>query len=193
VKAANPIDAFIGEKLAEKGLSLAAPADKRTLIRRATFDLTGLPPTPDEVDAFLADNAPNAFAKVVDRLLRSPHYGEKWGRHWLDVARYSDSNGLDENIALGTAWRYRDYVVKSINADKPFDQFLTEQLAGDLLDSKRHPDAPRARHRHRLPQSRRQGPRRAGQGQARHGCDRRADRRHGPRLHGPDARLRALP
>ncbi|HBJ87474.1 MAG TPA: hypothetical protein DDZ88_27180 [Verrucomicrobiales bacterium] len=136
VKAENPIDAFILEKLTEKGLALAAPADKRTLIRRATFDLTGLPPTPNEVDAFLADNAPDAFAKVVDRLLRSPHYGEKWGRHWLDVARYSDSNGLDENIALGTAWRYRDYVVKSMNADKPFDQFLTEQLAGDLLESK---------------------------------------------------------
>jgi hypothetical protein len=136
LKTENPIDAFIIEKLTEKGLTLAAPADKRTLIRRATFDLTGLPPTPEEVDAFLADNAPNAFAKVVDRLLRSPHYGEKWGRHWLDVARYSDSNGLDENIALGTAWRYRDYVVKSINADKPFDQFLTEQMAGDLLDSR---------------------------------------------------------
>ncbi|MDZ4405353.1 PSD1 and planctomycete cytochrome C domain-containing protein [Prosthecobacter sp.] len=136
VKAENPIDAFIIEKLTEKSLTLAAPADKRTLIRRATFDLTGLPPTPDEVEAFLADKSPDAFAKVVDRLLRSPHYGEKWGRHWLDVARYSDSNGLDENIALGTAWRYRDYVVKSINADKPFDQFLTEQLAGDLLESK---------------------------------------------------------
>ena len=133
--AANPIDAFINEKLAEKGLSLAAPADKRTLIRRATFDLTGLPPPPQEVDAFLNDHSPDAFAKVVDRLLRSPQYGEKWGRHWLDVARYSDSNGLDENIALGTAWRYRDYVVQSINADKPFDQFLTEQLAGDLLEA----------------------------------------------------------
>ena len=136
MKAENPIDAFILEKLTAQGLSLAAPADKRTLIRRASFDLTGLPPSPDEVDAFLADKSPDAFAKVVDRLLRSPHYGEKWGRHWLDVARYSDSNGLDENIALGTAWRYRDYVVKSINADKPFDQFLTEQLAGDLLDSR---------------------------------------------------------
>jgi hypothetical protein len=133
--AANPIDAFISEKLAEKGLALAAPADKRTLIRRTTFDLTGLPPTPQEVDAFLADHAPDAFAKVIDRLLRSPQYGEKWGRHWLDVARYSDSNGLDENIALGTAWRYRDYVVRAINADKPFDQFLTEQLAGDLLEA----------------------------------------------------------
>ena len=129
----HPIDAFMAAKLAEKGLGFAPPADKRTLIRRATFDLTGLPPTPAEVDAFLADTSPDAFAKVVDRLLRSPHYGEKWGRHWLDVARYSDSNGLDENIALGTAWRYRDYVVKALNEDKPFDQFLTEQLAGDLL------------------------------------------------------------
>ena len=133
---ANPIDAFISEKLAEENLKLAAPADKRTLIRRATFDLTGLPPTPQEVDDFLTDNAPDAYAKVVDRLLRSPQYGEKWGRHWLDVARYSDSNGLDENIALGTAWRYRDYVVNAINADKPFDQFLTEQIAGDLLEAK---------------------------------------------------------
>jgi hypothetical protein len=140
----NPIDAFISEKLAEKGLTLAAPADKRTLIRRATFDLTGLPPSPQEVENFLADNAPDAFAKVVDRLLRSPQYGEKWGRHWLDVARYSDSNGLDENIALGTAWRYRDYVVNAINADKPFDQFLTEQIAGDLLEAK---DLP-TRHEH---------------------------------------------
>ncbi|WP_395751918.1 PSD1 and planctomycete cytochrome C domain-containing protein [Prosthecobacter sp.] len=133
---ANPIDAFITTKLAEKGLTLAAPADKRTLIRRATFDLTGLPPSPQEVDAFLADKSPDSFAKVVDRLLRSPQYGEKWGRHWLDVARYSDSNGLDENIALGTAWKYRDYVVQAINADKPFDQFLTEQIAGDLLEAK---------------------------------------------------------
>lgn len=136
VKAKNPIDAFIIAKLAEKGLALSAPADKRTLIRRATFDLTGLPPTPAEVDAFLHDQSPDAFARVIDRLLRSPHYGEKWGRHWLDVARYSDSNGLDENIALGTAWRYRDYVVQAVNADKPFDRFLTEQLAGDLLESK---------------------------------------------------------
>ncbi|WP_395738830.1 PSD1 and planctomycete cytochrome C domain-containing protein [Prosthecobacter sp.] len=136
VNANNPIDAFITTKLAEKGLTFAAPTDKRTLIRRATFDLTGLPPSLQEVDAFLADNSPDAFAKVVDRLLRSPQYGEKWGRHWLDVARYSDSNGLDENIALGTAWRYRDYVVQAINADKPFDQFITEQIAGDLLDAK---------------------------------------------------------
>lgn len=132
----NPIDAFIGAQLQKAGLALSPRADKATLIRRATYDLTGLPPTVAEVDAFLADNAPDAFAKVVERLLRSPHYGEKWGRHWLDVARYADSNGLDENIALGTAWRFRDYVVNSFNKDKPFDRFLTEQLAGDLLPAR---------------------------------------------------------
>ena len=129
----NPIDAFIRAKLSEKGLPSAPPADKRTLLRRATFDLTGLPPTPQEVDAFLADPSPEAFDKVIERLLASPHYGERWARHWLDVARYADSNGMDENIAFGNAWRYRDYVVRAFNEDKPFDQFLTEQVAGDLL------------------------------------------------------------
>ncbi len=129
----NPIDAFIRAKLAANGLTPAQPADKRTLIRRATFDLTGLPPTPEEVNAFLADTSPDAFDKVIERLLASPHYGERWARHWLDVARYADSNGMDENIAFGNAWRYRDYVVRAFNDDKPFDQFLIEQIAGDLL------------------------------------------------------------
>ncbi|MFM8470558.1 MAG: DUF1549 and DUF1553 domain-containing protein [Limisphaerales bacterium] len=127
------IDAFIAAKLAEKKLSPAPRADKRTLIRRATFDLTGLPPTPEEVDAFLTDPAPDAFAKVIERLLASLAYGERWGRHWLDVARYADSNGLDENVAHGNAWRYRDYVVNSFNADKPYDRFVREQVAGDLM------------------------------------------------------------
>jgi mono/diheme cytochrome c family protein len=131
----SPIDRFILAELEAKGLRPAAPADKRTLIRRAAFDLTGLPPTSEEVDAFLADYSPEAFAKVVDRLLASPAYGERWGRHWLDVARYADSNGLDENVAYGTAWRYRDYVIAAFNADKPYDRFLTEQIAGDLLSS----------------------------------------------------------
>jgi hypothetical protein len=129
----SPIDQFILSGLEARGLRPAPPADKRTLIRRATFDLTGLPPTPEEIDAFLADLSPDAFAKVVDRLLASPGYGERWGRHWLDVARYADSNGLDENVAHGNAWRYRDYVVASFNADKPFAEFLVEQIAGDLL------------------------------------------------------------
>ncbi|HSI12596.1 MAG TPA: PSD1 and planctomycete cytochrome C domain-containing protein [Chthoniobacter sp.] len=133
--APTPIDAFLRAKLSEKGLQPAPPTDKRTLLRRATFDLIGLPPTPEEMDAFLADTAPDAFDKVIERLLASPHYGERWGRHWLDVARYADSNGMDENIAFGNAWRYRDYVVRAFNQDKPYDQFLTEQIAGDLLPS----------------------------------------------------------
>jgi hypothetical protein len=129
----SPIDTFILSRLEKAGLSLAPPADRRTLIRRATFDLIGLPPTPQEVDAFVADKSPDAFDKVVERLLASHHYGERWGRHWLDVARYADSNGLDENMAYGEAWRYRDYVVRAFNEDKPFDRFLIEQIAGDLL------------------------------------------------------------
>ncbi|QDU80173.1 Planctomycete cytochrome C [Polystyrenella longa] len=131
----NPIDAFILKSLENQQLQPLAPADKRTLIRRATFDLTGLPPKPEEIDAFLADDSPEAFSTVVNRLLDSPHYGERWGRHWLDVARYADSNGLDENVAHGNAWRYRDYVIESLNNDKPYDQFLQEQLAGDLLNA----------------------------------------------------------
>ncbi len=131
----TPIDAFILAELEERGLSPAPPADKRSLIRRVTFDLIGLPPTRDEVDAFLMDDSPVAFQRVVDRLLQSPHYGVRWGRHWLDVARYADSNGLDENLAFGNAWRYRDYVVNAFNNDKPFDRFVIEQLAGDLLST----------------------------------------------------------
>jgi mono/diheme cytochrome c family protein len=131
--ARNPIDAFLLAQLDAEGLTPAPPADKRTLIRRATFDLTGLPPTPEEIAAFLNDDSPQAFEKVIDRLLDSKRYGERWGRHWLDVARYADSNGLDENVAHGNAWRYRDYVVASFNEDKPFDRFILEQVAGDLL------------------------------------------------------------
>lgn len=129
----TPVDAFVLAKLEASGLQPAPRADKRTLIRRLTFDLIGLPPTPSEVVAFLADETPDAYEKIVERLLQSPGYGVRWGRHWLDVARYADSNGLDENLAFGNAWRYRDYVVDSFNRDKPFDRFLIEQLAGDLL------------------------------------------------------------
>ncbi len=132
-KASSPIDAFIQTKLQENNLSHAPPADKRTLIRRATFDLTGLPPTPQDTEVFVADTSPEAFYRVIERLLASPQYGERWGRHWLDVARYADSNGMDENVAFGHAWRYRDYVVRAFNEDKPFNQFLIEQIAGDLL------------------------------------------------------------
>ena len=141
----SPIDAFVLSKLEEKNLAPAAQADKLHLIRRVTYDLIGLPPTPEEIDAFLADASPEAFAKVVDRLLQSPAYGQRWGRHWLDVARYADSNGLDENTAFGNAWRYRDYVIDSLNADKPYNQFVIEQIAGDLLPAHADPEVNRQR------------------------------------------------
>ncbi len=127
------VDAFVLSQLEAAGLSPAPAADKAALLRRVTLDLIGLPPTPGDMREFLADTSPDAFEKVCERLLASPQYGERWGRHWLDVARYADSNGLDENIAFGQAWRYRDYVIQAFNHDKPFDQFLIEQLAGDLL------------------------------------------------------------
>jgi mono/diheme cytochrome c family protein len=131
----SPIDRFILAEIEKNGLAPAPSTDKRTLIRRATFDLTGLPPTPEEVDAFLADQSAEAFAKVVDRLLASPYYGESWARHWLDLARYADSNGMDENVAYANAFRYRDYVIRALNADKPYDQFVMEQIAGDQIPS----------------------------------------------------------
>ena len=131
--AKSPLDRFVLAGLESKGLKPAPPADKRTLIRRATFDLTGLPPTPEEIRAFLDDTRADAFSRVIDRLLASPRYGERWGRHWLDVARYADSNGLDENLVYRHAFRYRDYVIQAFNKDKPYDLFLKEQLAGDLL------------------------------------------------------------
>ena len=133
VEIRNDIDRFLLAKLSDNGMSFAPPADKRTLIRRITFDLTGLPPTPAEVDAFLSDGAADAYEKLVDRLLASTAYGEKWGRRWLDVARYADSNGMDENLAYVNAWRYRDWVIRSFNADQPYDAFVREQIAGDLL------------------------------------------------------------
>ena len=129
----HPIDQFVAAKLKEKELAPAPMADRRTLIRRAAYDLTGLPPTPEEIAAFLADPAKNAFERMIDRLLASPRYGERWGRWWLDVARYADSNGQDENKVMANAWRYRDWVIRSFNANQPFDAFITEQLAGDLL------------------------------------------------------------
>jgi Protein of unknown function (DUF1549)/Protein of unknown function (DUF1553)/Planctomycete cytochrome C len=129
----TPIDRFILARLEETNLKPAAPAENRVLLRRATFDLTGLPPTPDALRAFLADESPDAFARVVDRLLATPRYGEKYGRHWLDLARYADSNGLDENLAYANAFRYRDWVIAAFNKDKPYDRLVQEQLAGDLL------------------------------------------------------------
>jgi Protein of unknown function (DUF1553)/Protein of unknown function (DUF1549)/Planctomycete cytochrome C len=129
----SAVDRFILAKLESKGLSPVSDADKPTLLRRVVFDLVGVPPTPAEIESFLADDSPDAFAKVVDRLLARPDFGQRWGRHWLDVARYADSNGSDENFTYYDAWRFRNYVIGAFNADKPFDRFVTEQLAGDLL------------------------------------------------------------
>ena len=130
------IDAFLDAKLAEKSLRKVGEADKRTLIRRATYDLTGLPPMPEEVDAFLTDKSPDAFARLVDRLLASPQYGVRWGRHWLDVARYADSAGENSDRPLPHAWRYRNWVFDRFNRDAPFDEFVRLQLAGDLIRAK---------------------------------------------------------
>ena len=130
----NPVDAFVLARLRARGLDFSPEAERRTLIRRATFDLTGLPPSPEEVAAFLADASSDAYEKLIDRLLASPHYGERWGRHWLDVAGYADSEGNgSDDTPRPHAWRYRDYVIRSLNADKPLDRFLVEQLAGDEL------------------------------------------------------------
>lgn len=130
----NPIDSFVLQKLEAKGLTFAPEADRATLMRRAYYDLTGLPPEPAEGKAFLADKSPHAYEKMIDRLLASPRYGERWGRFWLDLAGYADSEGKrEQDLPRPHAWRYRDYVIKSINADKPYDRFLLEQIAGDEL------------------------------------------------------------
>ena len=128
---ANPIDRFIAAKLGDNGLSLSPGADRRTLIRRLKFDLLGLPPTPEEVEAFVADTDVRAYEKLVDRYLASPHYGERWARHWLDAVRFAESNGFETNQPRPTAYHYRDYVIKALNADVPYDRFVREQLAGD--------------------------------------------------------------
>ncbi len=143
VKAAGrvrtPVDTFVLARLDAAGLSPAPEADRLTLIRRVTLDLTGLPPTPEEVAAFFADDTPDPYAKLVDRLLSSPRYGERWATHWLDVVRFAESNGYESDGERPHAWRYRDYVIRSLNADKPYDVFLTEQVAGDELAAGKNP------------------------------------------------------
>jgi hypothetical protein len=136
----NPIDAFLLSAMQRAGLSPAPEADRRTLIRRLSFDLIGLPPTPAEVAAFVADRAPDAYERLVDRLLASPRHGERWGRHWLDLARYAETAGHEFDYEILNAFRYRDYVIRAVNADLPYDRFVTEQIAGDLLETpRRHP------------------------------------------------------
>jgi mono/diheme cytochrome c family protein len=132
-RARNPVDRFILAKLREKGLVPSPEADRRTLIRRLYFDLIGLPPTPDDVDAYINDPAPDAYERLVDRLLASPAYGERWARHWLDVVHYGDTHGYDKDQPRPHAWPYRDYVIRAFNADKPYSRFVQEQLAGDVL------------------------------------------------------------
>lgn len=138
----NPVDAFVARKLSQHGLWFSEEADRLTLIRRAAFDLTGLPPAPEDVKTYLADNSADAYEKMVDRLLASPHYGERWARHWLDVAGYADSEGYDDkDVIRADAWHYRDYVIRSLNSDKPWDEFISEQLAGDELVKATHATA----------------------------------------------------
>src|SRR5439155_24786554 len=129
----NPIDAFVTARLQAAGLKPAAEADRRVLIRRLSFDLIGLPPTPGEIDAFLADATPDAYERLVDRLLASPHYGERWARHWMDIAHYAETHGHDQDRIRPNAWRYRDYLIAAFNADTPYARFVQEQLAADVL------------------------------------------------------------
>lgn len=133
-KSSAALDGFITARLAKDGLALSPEADRTTLIRRLSFDLTGLPPSPEEIAAFVQDASPSAYAELVDRLLASPHYGERWGRHWLDAARYTESQGFEYDKLRNNAWHYRDYVIKSLNDDKPYDRFMREQVAGDVLE-----------------------------------------------------------
>ena len=132
--ARGPVDAWVLERLGASGLGPSAPADPRTLIRRLFFDLIGLPPSPEQVEAFMADPSDAAYERVVDDLLASPHYGERWGRHWLDIVRYTESEGFEYDHPRDRAWHYRDYVIKSFNDDKPYDRFMAEQIAGDVLE-----------------------------------------------------------
>lgn len=133
----HPVDLFVLAKLEEHGLQPAARADKRTLLRRATFALTGLPPTPDEIQTFLVDDSPQAFEAVIDQLLDSPRFGERWARHWMDLVRYCESHGSQGDPELPNAYQYRDYLIRAFNADVPYDQLVREHLAGDLLPQPR--------------------------------------------------------
>ena len=137
----NPIDHFMLARLQKEKLNFSPEASKETLIRRLSLDLIGLPPTLEEIDAFLADNRPDAYERLVDRLLASPHYGERWARPWLDLARYADTNGYEADRRR-TMWQYRDWVIDALNGDMPFDQFTIEQIAGDMLPGR---DAPSRR------------------------------------------------
>ena len=191
----NPIDAFVLQKLEANGMTPAPPASKRALLRRVYFDLIGLPPTAEEVHDFENNAAPDAYEKVVDKLLADSRYGERWARHWLDLARFAESDGFAIDGERPTAWRYRDYVIRSFNQDKPYDRFVEEQLAGDEMpaggaDARRGVGPPG---RAGLPANGNLGGRRELQDTTAAGCFERTDRngRTGfPRLHGG---LRSMP
>ena len=134
----NSIDRFIVSKLKEQGLFMSEQADRRILIRRLYYDLWGMPPTPQEVENFIKDSEPRAYEKLVDKLLSSPRYGERWARHWLDVVHYGETHGYDKDQPRPNAWPYRDYVIRAFNEDKPYSKFIKEQIAGDLLWPARH-------------------------------------------------------
>ncbi len=132
-KSQKPVDAFIAAKLAQSGFGMSPEADRRTLIRRLCFDLIGLPPAPQRVQGFVNTRDPQAYEKLVDELLSSPRYGERWARHWLDVVHYGDTHGYDKDKPRANAWPYRDYVIRALNEDKPYARFIEEQIAGDIL------------------------------------------------------------
>ena len=186
----NPIDSFIAAKLDTEKIAPSPEAGKNTLLRRVSLDLTGLPPTPAEVDAFVNDTRPDAYERLVDRLMDSPHYGEKWARPWLDLARYADSDGYEKDLSRPWAWRYRQWVIEALNRNMPFDEFTVEQIAGDLLPNAGAGTA----HRHRI------SPQHADQSRGRH-RPRAVPRRAGDRPHQygghhvarADRRLRAVP
>jgi hypothetical protein len=131
---ATPIDNFIAHACQQAGLTMNPPADRRTLIRRASLILTGLLPAPDRVERFVSDRSPTAWPELVDELLSSPHYGERWAQHWLDVIRYADTHGFEVNTPRDNAWPYRDYVIRAFNEDRPYNRFILEQLAGDIFE-----------------------------------------------------------
>ena len=183
----GPIDSFILAQLEERGLRPSPEADRATLLRRLSFDLTGLPPTPVEIDAFLADRSPLAYERLVDRLLASPHYGERWGQHWLDLARYAETDGFEFDQARTNAWRYRDWVVQALNRDLPYDAFVRLQLAGDEA----RPGRCRGLHRHRLQSLLSRHGRLERPGPAAPERPQRHHRNHGVGVPGADDRLRA--
>ncbi len=192
----TPVDRFILAGLAAHGLSPAPPADRATLLRRVTFDLTGLPPTPEEITAFLADDSPAAYAKVVDRLLASPRYGERWARHWLDLVRFAETYGHEFDFDIPNAYRYRDYVIRALNADVPYDQFLTEHIAGDLLQRSASPSRGRLQRidpRHRLVFPGRECPLAGRRTRRRSQSNRQPDRRLCQDVPGAHCRLRRVP